>query len=438
LNDAPAAIEPGHGDPLIGPLDRSWTQGTALLAALFFSSLAHAQLPSNPAGASLTGVERQILLESPPQGFEEPVDPSAYRVVPGDIYALGLWGAVDTLVTVVVGPEGSLVIPSVGIVPVDGLTLAAAQARVAEEVRRVFPRAEVTLSLIRLGTFRVEVTGMVARPGGYAVTGVQKARDAILMAGDILPGGSLRRIEIKSGGKGRTLDFVKWSLHARATENPALIPGMRIHVPPRGATFRLRGPVEGGLEPVFPYARSTAPVDRLPQPLQVSLEWKDGDTVAEAIHRAGGLTPEALSGFVYLWRGEPDSRRALVPEVVRLEPDTLIHVPVLPGDLIDIPYREEWVAVTGAVNRPGKYPFLAGWTARDYINAAAGPSSIGKRSGWSVVREGSEEKGIDPRDPVAPGDVLQVPQSLTHRTSSLLATASTAVALVLSVIAVTR
>ena len=156
MNDAPAAIEPGHGDPLIGPLDRRWTQGTALLAALFFSSLAHAQLPSNSAGASLTGVERQILLESPPQGFEEPVDPSAYRVVPGDIYAMGLWGAVDTLVTVVVGPEGSLVIPSVGIVPVDGLTLAAAQTRVAEEVRRVFPRAEVTLSLIRLGTFRVE------------------------------------------------------------------------------------------------------------------------------------------------------------------------------------------------------------------------------------------------------------------------------------------
>jgi protein involved in polysaccharide export with SLBB domain len=161
----------------------------------------------------------------------------------------------------------------------------------------------------------------------------------------------------------------------------------------------------------------------------------EGDNVQEAVERAGGLTPEAVPDILYLWRHEPGTRRSLIPELIQLGPDSLSHVEIQPGDLVDIPYRGEWVAVTGAVNAPGRYPFLAGWTAREYVNAAGGPSPIGKRSGWSVVREGEKERSIDPGDPIAPGDVLRVPQSFTHKTSVILGTASAAVALLISVIA---
>ena len=109
-----------------------------------------------------------------------------------------------------------------------------------------------------------------------------------------------------------------------------------------------------------------------------------------------------------------------------------------PGDLLDIPYREEWVAVTGAVYRPGRYSFIAGWSAEDYVNLAGGPSSVGKRTGWSLMREG-EDRGFDAQeDLLAPGDVLRVPETRTHKLTVLMSTASTAVALLISIIAISK
>jgi protein involved in polysaccharide export with SLBB domain len=408
------------------------------LFALLCGGLLGFLLSPPPAGGQIVSQIPRTLLNFPREALEHPIDRATYQIVPGDIFALGLWGIADTVLTVGVGPEGTLVVPSVGVLNLAGETLAGGEKLVTDRVREVFPSARITLSLISMGTFRVEVTGLVARPGGYPATGVQRVRDVLMQAGDLLPGGSHRGVQVVRNGVPQEIDLVRWVMESDASQNPRLEPGMRIHVPPRESTFRLRGPIEGGWEPVFPPQRSSGPLDRLPQPPQIALEWKEGDTVQEAIRRAGGLSPEAVLDVVYLWRYEPGTRRALIPEVVELGHDVLEQVPVHPGDLVDIPYRGEWVAVTGAVNGPGRYPFLAGWTARDYVNAAGGPSSIGRGGGWKVVREGEKTKGLDPNDPVAPGDVIMVPQTLSHKASAWLATASTAVALVLSIIALAK
>ena len=409
-----------------------------LVGATFLlgTSRSPGQTPGTPRAGEGGGISE--ILASPSQGLESPVDPSSYETVPGDLLALGLWGTLDTLLAVAVGPEGNLVIPSVGVVPVAGLTLEESRERVRERVRELFPSSRVTLTLVRMGTFRVEVTGLVARPGSYPATGQDRLRDLLEAAGGIRPGGSYRRIQVVRDSSRAEADLVGWSMHGDESQNPPLRPGTRVHVPPRASTFRLRGPVEGGLEPLFPPSRATSPMDRFGQPPQIALEWKEGDTVDDAIRRAGGLTPEALQEVVYLWRRQPGTRRALTPEVIRLCADSLGDVAVYPGDLVDIPYREEWVAVTGAVHRPGRYPFLAGWRARDYVNAAGGPSTIGKRDHWTVRREGEGERAVEPDAEVAPGDVLRVPETFTHKASTLMATASTAVALILSIVALAK
>jgi len=384
------------------------------------------------AGQIVSQVSPRALLQFPREGIDKPIDPSTYRIVPGDIFALGLWGIADTVLTVGVGPEGSVVIPSVGVIPLSGSTLQDGERLVAGEVHKIFPAANVTLNLLTMGAFRVEVTGLVPRPGGYPATGVQRVRDVLLQAGDLLAGGTHRRILITNDGETRRVDFVRWILDGDLDNNPVLEPGMRIHVPPRGPTFRLRGPIQGGWEPMQPPQQ----IERLPQPQQVALEWIDGDTVQEAIDRAGGLTPDAVADMAYVWRYEAGGLRSQAAEVVELAPDSA-DVPVYPGDLVDIPYRTETVAVTGAVNIPGRYPFLAGWTARDYVNAAGGPSAIGKSGGWKLTRDG-DDRGIDPGDSVAPADMIRVGQSASHKASVWLPLASTAVAVVLSVIAIAR
>lgn len=413
---------------MIQPRPRIRGLAPALIAMALLQPLA-------TSGQIVSQLDQRSLLQFPNVGLEGPVDPSTYWIVPGDIYALGLWGIADTVLTVGVGPEGRLVVPSVGVVDLRNATLAMGEQLVAEAVREVFPSAKVTMSLVRMGSFRIEVTGLVVRPGGYPATGVQRVRDVLLQAGDILAGGTHREVEILRDRERKRIDLVRWVFEGDPNQNPLVEPGMRIHVPPRGPTFRLRGPIEGAWEPMFPPQRASGPLDRLPQPPQIALEWKRGDTVQGAIRRAGGLTPEALLDIVYLWRHEPGTRRALIPEVVQLSNDSLHAVPVFPGDLVDVPYRGEWVAVTGAVNAPGRYPFLAGWTARDYVNAAGGPSAIGREGGWRRHREGMDTHAVSPTDAVAPGDVITVPQTVSHKASVWLSTASTAVALVLSIIA---
>jgi polysaccharide export outer membrane protein len=372
----------------------------------------------------------------PTDGLEAPVEAGRYVVVPGDVFSIAFWGPLDTVFVAAVGPQGDLVIPSVGVVRVAGRTLREASETLVDEIVAAMPRARPSVTLLRMGRFRVPVTGLVRQPGSYALTGAQRLRDALEAAGGILPGGSHRRIQIRTGEETWEVDLVRWALEGDLEQNPLLKPGMRIHVPPKGPTFRVRGPLEGGLEPLF--TRSTSPLDRGGQPPQIALEWKEGDTVAQALLRAGGVTPEALPDFIYLWRHQPGTRRALHPEVICLAPDSLDDVAVYPGDLVDIPYREEWVAVTGAVHRPGRYPFIAGWRARDYVNAAGGPSSIGKRDGWKIIREDEEERSLDPDATMAPGDVIRVPETTTHKASTLMATASTAVALILSIVALVR
>ncbi|MBU1699664.1 MAG: SLBB domain-containing protein [Candidatus Eisenbacteria bacterium] len=414
--------------------------GFCLILLLFFSVTGPAM------GQMTTGLDQRTLGETPstylnqmpPQGLERPVDPSIYQVVPGDIYALCLWGLVDTVLTVAVSPEGKMIIPSVGMIDLRGLTLEEASEKVAESVHQVLPSTETSLNLLQLGTFRVEITGLVSRPGGYPATGVQRVQDIINQAGKIFPGGSYRRVQISQNGWVNELDLVQWVLYGDINNNPTLTPGTRIHIPARGPSFRLRGPFSGGLEPLLSGRESTNPVDRLGSPPQISLEWKEGDTVNEAIHRAGGLTPEALHESVYLWRGTESEEGTRI-----LEPVALINVEssrmlLHPGDLIDIPYREEWIAVTGAVYRPGRYSFIAGWTAEDYVNLAGGPSSVGKRTGWSLMREGKEKRFDAQEDLLAPGDILRVPETRTHKLTVLLSTASTAVALLISVVALSK
>ncbi|MBD3337343.1 MAG: hypothetical protein GF355_17660, partial [Candidatus Eisenbacteria bacterium] len=350
----------------------------------------------------------------------------------------GLWGAIDTVLAVAVGPEGTVVIPSTGVTGVAGLSLEEASAKITADVQRVLPTTDVTVTLLRLGTFRIELTGLVARPGGYPMTGVQRLQDLLTQAGGILSGGSHRYLELRYRGAMREIDLVQWFLHGDLEHNPLLKPGMRVHVPGKGPTFRLRGPIAGGFEPYLSPAGITSPSDRLGQPPQVSLEWREGDTVASAIQRAGGLTPEAGENEIYVWRRASGAEDRRIPEAMTRNHSGGQPTPVYPGDLIDIPYREEWVAVTGAVHRPGRYAFVAGWKVEDYVNAAGGTSSVGKRSGWNVRRQDLDEREIERTALVAPGDIIRVPETRTHKLSTLLATASSATALLISIVALTR
>ena len=97
--------------------------------------------------------------------LEAAIDPTAYILSPGDVLALTIWGSVELFYDLSVTADGGLLVPAVGVVTVNGLTLADAEERLRQECAAAYPRSEVVLSLVRPAVLRIPITGLVQMPG---------------------------------------------------------------------------------------------------------------------------------------------------------------------------------------------------------------------------------------------------------------------------------
>jgi protein involved in polysaccharide export with SLBB domain len=68
-------------------------------------------------------IEGQNTYKSKSVPIEGAIDANKYIVGPNDLFTLGLYGYINQQVPVVVSPEGSIIIPTVGEVKVSGVTL---------------------------------------------------------------------------------------------------------------------------------------------------------------------------------------------------------------------------------------------------------------------------------------------------------------------------
>lgn len=101
-------------------------------------------------------------------------------------------------------------------------------------------------------------------------------------------------------------------------------------------------------------------------------------TLTEALQRAGGLKPDTYLGRVIISRLRPDSTREQLRATLRdISGATLEPMQVREDDEITVFSLTEfraprYVAVSGAVVRPGQYPYREGMTLRDLVLQAGG------------------------------------------------------------------
>ncbi|HQU42179.1 MAG TPA: polysaccharide biosynthesis/export family protein [Pirellulales bacterium] len=90
-----------------------------------------------------------------------------------------------------VTPEGTIQLPALGNVPVQGLTLMEVQRELHERLGRRFEGMEITPVLGTRAPRYIYVVGEVRTPGRYELTGPTTAMQAISMAGGWIYGGNL-------------------------------------------------------------------------------------------------------------------------------------------------------------------------------------------------------------------------------------------------------
>jgi Periplasmic protein involved in polysaccharide export len=299
-----------------------------------------------------------------------PVDPN-YRIGPGDRLVLVLTGDVEQAYNLDVTREGFVVIPQVGQIWVNNLTLAELENVLYSRLGRVYSgvrrgagaTTHFSISPARLRSNQIYVVGDVTLPGSFRVSSAGTALTALYAAHGPTENGSMRQIEIRRGaGKVDVLDVYDYLLNGNAAHDVRLENGDRVFVPVHGPRVRIVGEV----------ARPA------------TYEIKSGETLADALRFAGGFTATAARRRVQIERILPPSERGTAGRdrvVEEISSDAFVTgtgpaYPLQPGDVIRVfPVAtrvRNRITVRGDVWAPGAQGITPGMKLSDALRLAGG------------------------------------------------------------------
>ena len=333
-------------------------------------------------------------LDSELQSLEAAIEPDSYIVGPGDVFQISVWSNTELTFNIPITPDGSLTIPTIGMLAVDGKTLAAVQSIVREAGAKKYLQTQVTAQLVRLRKFRVHVTGQIMNPGLYEALAIDRVSDIIEEAGGLTNWGSERAIQVRHlDGTVDTSDLFSYEKLGRLESNIVLRGGDLVHVPSiafTDATVKVEGQVNS--PGIYQLAQNETLEDLL---LRADAFNKRADLTAAYVERKAGANDasETIPIFPYLQsQGNGHSDLFLQD-----------------GDVIMIPARYEDVYVVGAVKNPGPYAYYPNMRAIDYLGLAGSSEKAKSPSKVQVIRKSSTKSVNGKNLIIEPGDTVFIP-----------------------------
>ncbi|KUG25109.1 polysaccharide export protein [hydrocarbon metagenome] len=363
-------------------------------------------------------VDKEKLIEKlreaiPLQG---PVDPSKYLVGPGDIFDITIVGNLPNSLIVQVSPEGSLVIPTIGVINIKGMTLSEAKIEVEKVLKQQFKNANINTTLISPRIFSVSVAGIVNNPGNFYASSVQRVDEVIYLANlktnlaiseisqlqnqerELLNRSgiiqyfrneeltekelkmSLRNIQLtRLNGETLIVDLVRFYATGDVKYNPFLQDGDRIFIPNEsleGNSITISGEVR----------------------LEGQYEYSEHDSLSSVLSICQGPTNLADLEKVNLYRTNFSTGEItrIVINFQNILNKSDNDIPLQPGDRIV--FRKKYpretalsVTIKGEVLSPGVYPIERNnTTIKDIIKEAGGFTNYASLSEASIIRFGEE------------------------------------------------
>jgi protein involved in polysaccharide export with SLBB domain len=273
--------------------------------------------------------------------------PSDYILGPDDEIRIRVWGQVNFNANLRVDRTGDVFLPQIGAVHVAGLRFDELQQHLREAVERVYRNFQIIAELGQIRSVQVYITGEARRPGAYTVSSLATLLDALFASGGPSVQGSMRRIELRRGGKPiTTLDLYRLLAEGDKTQDTRLLPGDLIFIPPAGQQVALFGSV-----------RRQAIYEILP-----------GDAVSSVLRDAGGTTALASEARASLERTVEHSGR----QAMELHLDAPgLATPLQDGDILQIfslvSHFQKTVTLRGNTANPGRFAWHEGMHLSDLI-----------------------------------------------------------------------
>ena len=200
--------------------------------------------------------------------------PQNYRLGPGDVVNVDIWGASQESVSETISPDGTITIEGVGVISLGGMSVKQAKARLRSVLGPRYQNSNIDLTLGQTRTITISVMGEVMMPGTYTMSAFATVYNALYMAGGPNEIGTLRNVQIYRDGRLLSkVDVYDFLLNGKLTGDVRLQDNDIITVSPYEALVNITGKVK---RPMF-------------------YEMKQTESAATLLRYAGGFTGDAYT-----------------------------------------------------------------------------------------------------------------------------------------------
>ncbi len=281
--------------------------------------------------------------------------PKNYIIGPDDEMQIDITGDNEAGYKLKVSPEGTIRVEYAGIIPLSGLSVEQATAKIRTQLANTYPgirsgRTNVSVGIGNIRSIKVTLLGEVVKPGSYSLPSLATVFNALYVSGGPTQNGSFREIEIIRNNRViAKLDVYDFLLKGYQTNNILLQDQDIIRIP----TYKV-------------HAELTGEVKR-----PAIFEVLANETLGEVIAFAGGFTDQAYSARIKVLQNTDRERR--IADV--FSADFNSYKPKSGDKFFIEPILDRFenrIVIEGAVFRPGQYQLEKGLTLMQLIKKADG------------------------------------------------------------------
>ena len=355
-------------------------------AASQTSSFTTTNVPITARDSFLPQIQTQGLIEDD-WVLEKTIDPDVYIVGPGDKFAFNLiTSGRITDIKLQINPTGEILIPGIGLLFVDGLSINQAINKIKKESLKQYENGIVNIVLADIRKFKIQVIGHLDNPGYYLATPITRVSNIFSTVIEkekqdqtqfdetthetiTARGLSQRNILMKRNGITIRVDLERFGMFGDVSNNPQIQQGDVIYIPIEQNSVSIYGGVE----------------------LTGKYEYVKNETLHELIQLAGGFTKNADSSKITVTRFIGDMKKQTIDiknyekiKTFLLESDDHIIV----RHKRDF-RRQDLVRISGEVKYPGVYSIIPGKTdLGKLLSQAGGYSSKADHSRITIASQG--------------------------------------------------
>lgn len=137
---------------------------------------------------------------SPARGIEQTAAEPEYLLGPEDVLKVSVWKDEHLTQETVVRPDGMITFPLIGDVSAAGRTAEDVRAEIAKRLVKFMPNPNVTVTVLKVLSYRIYVLGRVNKPGEFLVGHNTDVLQALSLAGGLTPYAAENDIKIMRRG----------------------------------------------------------------------------------------------------------------------------------------------------------------------------------------------------------------------------------------------